>query len=116
MEKDIKISLFSIQAGQQLMNEKPETRDQIEPIIQTLSQQWDDLEMTTANKGERLFDSNRPVLYEQSCDDIDGWISQLENQVIQAETAKDLTSVNILMQKQNVSYFVQENRFNRWVN
>ena len=88
------------------MNEKPETRDQIEPIIQTLSQQWDDLEQTTASKGERLFDSNRPVLYEQSCDDIDGWIAQLENQVIQAEMAKDLTTVNLLMQKQNVSSLV----------
>lgn len=85
------------------MLEKPETKEQIEPILQNLNQQWEDLEQTTAKKAERLFDSNRTILYEQSCDDIDGWITQLESQVIQAETAKDLTTVNLLMQKQSVS-------------
>jgi len=43
------------------------------------------------------------VLYEQSCDDIDGWMNQLESQIITEEAAKDLTTVNLLMQKQNVS-------------
>ena len=85
------------------MGEKPETREQIEPILHSLTNQWDDLEQTTTKKAEKLFDDKRAVLYEQSCDDIDGWITQLESQVIQAETAKDLTTVNLLMQKQNVS-------------
>ena len=85
------------------MAEKPETREQIEPILQSLNQQWEDLETTTTDKAEKLFDNKRTVLYEQSCDDIDGWITQLESQVIQAETAKDLTTVNLLMQKQTVS-------------
>lgn len=43
------------------------------------------------------------MLYEQSCDDIDGWMNQLESQIITEESAKDLTTVNLLMQKQNVS-------------
>ena len=43
------------------------------------------------------------MLYEQSCDDIDGWMNQLESQIITEEAAKDLTTVNLLMQKQNVS-------------
>lgn len=85
------------------MKEKPEISDQIEPILSNLTEQWDELEATTKTKAERLFDANRSVLYEQSCDDIDGWITQLESQVITEDSAKDLTTVNLLMQKQHVS-------------
>lgn len=93
---------FNWQAGEQLMLEKPETREQIEPILESLASQWDQLETTTTEKADKLFENKRAVLYEQSCDDIDGWVTQLESQIIQAETAKDLTSVNLLMQKQSV--------------
>ena len=85
------------------MSEKPECGDQIGPILENLSTQWEALETTTATKGDQLFENKRAVLYEQSCDDIDGWVTQLEAQIVQAETAKDLTSVNLQMQKQSVS-------------
>ena len=84
------------------MAEKPETRDQIEPILSSLSTQWEELEATTTAKADKLFENKRAVLYEQSCDDIDGWVTQLETQIIQAESAKDLTTVNLLMKNQNV--------------
>ncbi|XP_060584243.1 spectrin beta chain-like isoform X5 [Ruditapes philippinarum] len=89
------------EAGEQLMAEKPETREQIEPILSSLSTQWDELECTTTAKADKLFENKRAVLYEQSCDDIDGWVTQLETQIIQAESAKDLTTVNLLMKNQN---------------
>jgi len=92
-----------LQAGEQLMADKPETREQISPILASLSTQWDQLETTTTEKADKLFENKRAVLYEQSCDDIDGWVTQLETQIIQAESAKDLTTVNLLMQNQNVS-------------
>lgn len=86
------------------MQEKPECREQIAPILSSLQEQWDELEGTTKSKAERLFDANRAVIYQQSCDDIDGWIEQLETQIITAEEgARDLTTVNLLMQKQHVS-------------
>ncbi|KAJ8308165.1 hypothetical protein KUTeg_013039 [Tegillarca granosa] len=92
-----------MEAGLNLIKEKPETEEQIAPILSSLSEQWDELEATTKSKADRLFDSNRAVLYEQSCDDIDGWIAGLESQVISEEvSAKDLTTVNLLMQKQNL--------------
>ncbi len=69
---------------------------------QELSHQFDDLERTTREKGERLFDANRQVLYEQSCDDIDTWMADLEKQIVTTSTGEDLASVNILMQKQHV--------------
>ena len=56
----------------------------------------------TAAKGEKLFDANRHVLYEQSCDDIDGWINEIESQIITDDVGHDLTTVNLLVQKQNV--------------
>ncbi|XP_033733756.1 spectrin beta chain-like isoform X4 [Pecten maximus] len=90
-----------MESGETLLKEKPETREQIEPILASLSEQWDELETTTKSKAERLFDTNRAVLYQQSCDDIDGWINQLETQIISEESAKDLTTVNLLMQKQS---------------
>ena len=86
------------------MRMKPETREQIEPMLADLNKQWEDLETTTKEKGEKLFDANRSVLYEQSCDDIDGWVTALESQIITSEDfGKDLTTVNLQVQKQNVS-------------
>ena len=67
-----------------------------------MSHQFDELERTTREKGERLFDANRQVLYEQTCDDIDTWVSDLEKQMVTVGTGEDLASVNILMQKQQM--------------
>lgn len=87
------------------MAEKPELATLIDPRLNEIAQQFDDLENTTTQKGEKLFDANRQVLYEQTCDDIDGWISELETQVLSAEPSQDvvsLTGVNLILQKQQV--------------
>ena len=76
---------------------------EIQPKLDELQRQWDDLERTTQDKGQRLFDANRHVLYEQSCDDIDGWINEIESQIVTEDVGHDLTTVNLLVQKQNVS-------------
>lgn len=76
----------------------------IQPKLDDLQRQWRDLEDTTASKGEKLFDTNRHILYEQSCDDIDGWINEIESQIITEDVGHDLTTVNLLVQKQNVSF------------
>ncbi|KAK7507079.1 hypothetical protein BaRGS_00001930 [Batillaria attramentaria] len=81
---------------------QPETREQIQPMLADLDTQWEELETTTKAKGEKLFDANRSVLYEQSCDDIDGWVTALESQIVTTEDfGKDLTTVNLQVQKQN---------------
>jgi spectrin beta len=43
------------------MKEKPELAELILPKTQELGSQFDDLERTTKEKGERLFDANREV-------------------------------------------------------
>ncbi|XP_023703245.1 spectrin beta chain isoform X6 [Cryptotermes secundus] len=95
--------LFHIQqAAEELVKEKPELAELIEPRISELGQQFDDLERTTKEKGERLFDANREVLLHQTCDDIDTWMNDLEKQIESEDTGTDLASVNILMQKQQM--------------
>uniref|UniRef100_T1IQM9 Spectrin beta chain n=1 Tax=Strigamia maritima TaxID=126957 RepID=T1IQM9_STRMM len=89
------------EAGRQLMNEKPEFKSVIEPRLSEITHQFEVMEKTTQDKGQQLFDANRQVLYEQTCDDIDGWITELESQVLTSETGQDLTSVTLLMQKQH---------------
>nr|XP_027207982.1 spectrin beta chain-like isoform X6 [Penaeus vannamei] len=90
------------EAGEVLVKEKPEMAELIGPKISELNQHFDALETTTKEKGERLFDANRQVLYEQTCDDIDTWMTDLEKQIEGGDTGMDLTSVNILMQKQQM--------------
>lgn len=85
------------------MKQKPEFGEIIEPKIQELTSQFTDLETMTRDKGERLFDANREVLLHQTCDDIDTWMNDLEKQIESEELGNDLASVNILMQKQQVT-------------
>jgi len=89
-------------SAQELSKEKPEFKDVIEPKLKELAKQFDDLEVHTKEKGAMLFDANREVLVQQTCDDIDSYITDLEKQIVSGDTANDLTSVNILMQKQQV--------------
>ena len=74
----------------------------VRPKISELEDHFDQLETVTKQKGERLFDANRAVLYEQSCDDIDGWVDELETQIMHGDDTSDLASLNILMQKQQM--------------
>jgi len=104
------IMVCPLQAAEELVKEKPELAELIEPKISELCQQFDDLERTTKEKGERLFDANREVLLHQTCDDIDTWMNDLEKQIESEDTGTDLASVNILMQKQQVIHYVVAQR------
>lgn len=100
---------YVTQEGEDIMRAKPETREQIELMLSDIDTQWQELETTTKAKGEKLFDANRSILYQQSCDDVDGWVTALESQIITSEDfGKDLTTVNLQVQKQNVSVFFGE--------
>ncbi|XP_075591852.1 spectrin beta chain isoform X2 [Dermatophagoides farinae] len=95
--------LYQIQKqAQDLLGDKPEMKKMIDQKLNDLDQQFDTLETTTNDKGQKLFDAKRPVLYEQTCDDIDSWLTDIENQVLAAETGQDLTSVNLSLQKQQM--------------
>lgn len=95
--------LFAVQnAAEELMKQKPEFVEIISPKMMELQDQFENLQTTTKDKGERLFDANREVLLHQTCDDIDSWMNELEKQIENTDTGTDLASVNILMQKQQM--------------
>lgn len=95
--------LFAVQnAAEELMKQKPEFLQIISPKMSELQDQFENLQTTTKEKGERLFDANREVLLHQTCDDIDSWMNELEKQIENTDTGTDLASVNILMQKQQM--------------
>ncbi len=90
------------QDGQALMAEKPETEVMVKEKLASLRKMWDDLESTTQTKAKCLFDANKAELFTQSCADLDKWLGNLEGQLQSDDYGKDLTSVNILLKKQQV--------------
>jgi len=92
------------ESGDALLKAKPEMSELVSPKLDELSTKFTQLEKDTEEKGERLFDAKRAVLYDQSCDDIDSFARDIETQIQTepTEVLKDLTSVKIMMQKQQL--------------
>ncbi|XP_069806964.1 spectrin beta chain, erythrocytic isoform X2 [Dendropsophus ebraccatus] len=87
------------QKGQHLAQEKPQFAPTVSDKLSTLHEQWDELESTTLKKEQTLFDAHRTELYEQRFADLNAWINDIEMQVVSDDFGKDLTSVNILLNK-----------------
>lgn len=88
--------------GMQLISEKPETEAVVKEKLTGLHKMWEVLESTTQTKAQRLFDANKAELFTQSCADLDKWLHGLETQIQSDDYGKDLTSVNILLKKQQM--------------
>uniref|UniRef100_A0A8C0JB35 Spectrin beta, non-erythrocytic 2 n=1 Tax=Chelonoidis abingdonii TaxID=106734 RepID=A0A8C0JB35_CHEAB len=88
--------------GQQLMVEKPELEPVVKEKLGSLHQLWDELESTTKTKAQCLFDANRAELFTQSCSALEAWLAGLQAQLQSDDYGKDLTSVNILLKKQQM--------------
>ena len=85
-----------------LVSEKPETEAVVKEKLSALHTMWEELESTTQTKAQCLFDANKAELFTQSCADLDKWMGGLEGQIQSDDYGKDLTSVNILLKKQQV--------------
>lgn len=101
--EEVPLLLFALQEGMQLIAEKPETEAVVKEKLTGLHQMWEELESTTQTKAQRLFDANKAELFTQSCADLDKWLNGLESQIQSDDYGKDLTSVNILLKKQQVN-------------
>uniref|UniRef100_A0A8C8RCQ6 Spectrin beta chain n=1 Tax=Pelusios castaneus TaxID=367368 RepID=A0A8C8RCQ6_9SAUR len=88
--------------GMLLIAEKPETETIVKEKLTGLHHMWEELESTTQTKAQRLFDANKAELFTQSCADLDKWLNSLESQIQSDDYGKDLTSVNILLKKQQM--------------
>merc|ERR1712241_720729 len=91
------------ECGNTLLQSKPEMAEMIGPKLSELGTEFVTLEKKTEEKGDRLFDSKREEIIRQGIDDVDGFAEEvlplLEDGV---DDGKDLTSVNILLQKQSI--------------
>jgi hypothetical protein len=90
---------------------RAQIKEDISKRISELNKQWDDLQEITKLKGEKLFDANCGILFEQSVDSIDIWIKEMERNIQyttqrtlsdagDAKTsveASDLTTTNLLL-------------------
>ena len=92
------------QSGRALLAAKPEMAELLGPRMDELTGQFDRLEEDTREEGEQLFNAKRANLYDQSYNDIDSFARDIEAQIETEpmEKLKDLTSVNIMMQKQQL--------------
>ncbi|KAK5608227.1 Spectrin beta chain, non-erythrocytic 1 [Crenichthys baileyi] len=88
--------------GMLLVSEKPETEAVVKEKLSSLHTLWEKLESTTQTKAQCLFDANKAELFTQSCTDLDKWLGGLEGQIQSDDYGKDLTSVNILLKKQQM--------------
>ena len=100
---------------------KDEHREQIDPNavnqrIDELDELWSQLEDITRDKGERLFDANRSKLFQQSINNLDEFMLNIEKHLYAGETTTDqadgqtmstleplennLTATNLLLLKQ----------------
>ena len=70
--------------------------------LEDLHRRWDELETTTQAKARSLFDANRAELFAQSCSALESWLESLQAQLHSDDYGKDLTSVNILLKKQQM--------------
>uniref|UniRef100_A0A8B9PK53 Uncharacterized protein n=1 Tax=Apteryx owenii TaxID=8824 RepID=A0A8B9PK53_APTOW len=94
--------------GRQLGTEKPELGTVVTEKLEALHRLWDELESTTKTKAQCLFDANRAELFAQSCSALEAWLAGVRAQLQSDDYGKDLTSVNILLKKQQVSMDVRE--------
>lgn len=87
------------QEGEQLKIDQPDLVKVVDNRLDDIDSQFENLEHVTKEKGQKLFDANRPLLYEQTCDAIDEWIDELEP-ILSSEPGQDLTGVNLALAKQ----------------
>uniref|UniRef100_F6ZYR7 Uncharacterized protein n=1 Tax=Monodelphis domestica TaxID=13616 RepID=F6ZYR7_MONDO len=90
------------QEGKVLTSEKPDLKSLVCEKLDTLHKRWDELENTTQAKARSLFDANRAELFAQSCSALESWLGTLQAQLHSDDYGKDLTSVNILLKKQQM--------------
>ncbi|XP_032497382.1 spectrin beta chain, non-erythrocytic 2 isoform X1 [Phocoena sinus] len=88
--------------GRELTLEKPELKALVWEKLDDLHRRWDELETTTQAKARSLFDANRAELFAQSCSALESWLESLQAQLHSDDYGKDLTSVNILLKKQQM--------------
>ncbi|KJH51468.1 spectrin repeat-containing domain protein [Dictyocaulus viviparus] len=80
--------------------EKPEFTGTIDPQIVELAHQWEQLEKTTEEKGQKLFDANRQQLYVQSIADMKLMEMEPQLEEMHPDELEDIRAHRLAVQEQ----------------
>ncbi|XP_022091369.1 spectrin beta chain, non-erythrocytic 1-like [Acanthaster planci] len=88
--------------GDRLVKEKPEVEEVVTKRLADLDHSWKDLDEMTDVKGKKLFQANSQHLFNESCNDFDNWLTDLETQLTHEEPTQDLKSVMMAIKQQQM--------------
>lgn len=82
-----------------LLATKPEESEIIIAKVRDLTDQFENLVTMSNEKKQKLFDSRREGLYDQTCRDIENFVTTFDYQILDDPIPENLTTVNIMVQK-----------------
>lgn len=93
-----------MQAGNNIAEEKPENRPEIDERLEKLNVKWQELADASKQKGNKLGDAQKQEEFNTGVQNIQEWFSEVEQTVVTHEKATDLTTATRLYQKHEVLF------------
>ena len=91
-----------LQTGNNIADEKPENRPEIEERLEKLNVKWQELADRSKQKGTKLGDAQKQEEFNTGVQNIQQWFTEIEQTVVTHEKATDLTTATRLYQKHKV--------------
>ena len=92
-----------MQTGNNIADEKPENRPEIDERLEKLNIKWQELADASKQKGTKLGDAQKQEEFNTGVQNIQQWFAEVEQTVVTHEKATDLTTATRLYQKHKVS-------------
>lgn len=93
-----------LQTGNNIADEKPENRPEIDERLEKLNIKWQELADASKQKGTKLGDAQKQEEFNTGVQNIQQWFAEVEQTVVTHEKATDLTTATRLYQKHKVSF------------
>ena len=97
-----KLNSFLLQSGNNIAEEKPENRPEIEERLEKLNVKWQELADASTQKGTKLGDAQKQEEFNTGVKNIQEWFTEIEQTAVTHERATDLTTATRLYQKHKV--------------
>lgn len=92
------------QAGNNIADEKPENRPEIDERLEKLNVRWQELADASKQKGTKLEDARKQEEFNTGVKNIQQWFAECEQTVVTHEKATDLTTATRIYQKHKVLF------------
>ncbi|EDV21767.1 uncharacterized protein TRIADDRAFT_59818 [Trichoplax adhaerens] len=86
-------------SGKALIEAEHPKTDKIEDKLDEINGLWDKLVRLSSDKGSKLRDAHRELLFNREVDDMERWIAEVELQLYSEDIGRDLVSVQNLIKK-----------------